>query len=69
MSEAVDENIHQVGSSRDFVASLLNCSNERQLLCNAHWTGTAQEMRSIFVFLLAGGTLMVIASTDPFLAL
>jgi hypothetical protein len=27
MSEAVDENIHQVGSSRDFAASLPNCSN------------------------------------------
>jgi hypothetical protein len=60
MSKAIDETIHQVGPSRDFAASLPNCSNECQLPCNAHWIGTAQEMRSTVVFLLAGGTSMVI---------
>jgi hypothetical protein len=60
MSEAVDENVHQVGLSRDFVASLPNCSNECQLPCNAHWIGTAQEMCSIFVFHMTGGTSVVI---------
>jgi hypothetical protein len=60
VSEAVNENIHQVRSSRDVVASLPNCGYECQLPCNAHWIRTAYEMCLIFVFLLAGGTSMVI---------